>query len=196
MSLFGPNVEKLKDKKDIQGLIKTLKNDDVRMKAALALIEIKDPGSVEPLIATLKDENQEISVTAAMILAQIGEPAIKPLIIALKDRNSNVRLGAARALGLIGGILLSALENKDNEARKNVVETLERLDSVTHLIAMLKDTSIDFDVRENIVMALANKVDQAVDSLIITLKDEAPNIRSSAAGALGELKDLVRNLKE
>jgi HEAT repeat protein len=59
MGLFGPpDVEKMKAKKDDNGLIRALryqKGFQVRVSAA-ALGEIGDHRAIEPLIATLKDE--------------------------------------------------------------------------------------------------------------------------------------------
>ena len=57
MPLFGsPNIEKLKSKRDVKGLIKALgylKNANIRFKAAQYLGNIADPRAVEPLIAAL-----------------------------------------------------------------------------------------------------------------------------------------------
>ncbi|HUV79436.1 MAG TPA: HEAT repeat domain-containing protein [Candidatus Bathyarchaeia archaeon] len=59
--LFTPNVERMKGRKDVRGLIKALKDEDlhVRSRAARALGEIKDARAVEPLIQALKEEEDE-----------------------------------------------------------------------------------------------------------------------------------------
>jgi len=51
MGLFEPNVEKLEKKKNVKGLIKALRHEDVhvRWSAAEALGEIGDARAVEPL---------------------------------------------------------------------------------------------------------------------------------------------------
>jgi len=71
MNLLGlPNIDKLKVKKNINGLIKALgyeKNATVRAKAAVALGEIGDKKSVEPLIAMLNDS--DVDVQEAVIIA-------------------------------------------------------------------------------------------------------------------------------
>ncbi len=68
-----PNIEKLKAKNNVEGLIKALR--------------YKDPGVCD---------------SAASALAQIGEPAVPALIEALRDENWKVRRSAASALGEIG----------------------------------------------------------------------------------------------
>ena len=62
MGLFKPNVIKLAAKKDIEGLIKALKDkdSDVREEAAEALGEIGDDRAVEPLTKALKDEDSSV----------------------------------------------------------------------------------------------------------------------------------------
>ena len=61
MGIFGPpNIEKLKTRKNIKGLIKALKDKDenVRYYAAKALGWIGDSRAVEPLIEILRDEEK------------------------------------------------------------------------------------------------------------------------------------------
>ncbi len=58
--IFGsPNVEKLEEKKDVKGLIKSLNDNDkcVRREATKALGEIRDPKAIEPLIHALNDKD-------------------------------------------------------------------------------------------------------------------------------------------
>ena len=103
---FGtPNVQKMRERLDIEWLIKTLgyeKDCDVRRKAANALGKIGDSRAVGPLIRALNDSDSRIRSWAATSLFKIGEPAIEPLIKALNDSESEVRSAAAKALGDIG----------------------------------------------------------------------------------------------
>lgn len=61
MPLFGPpNVEKLRAKQDIPGLIKALhydKDPTIVHAAARALGQAGDPQAIEPLVATLRNED-------------------------------------------------------------------------------------------------------------------------------------------
>lgn len=117
MNLFGPpDVEKMKARRDVNGLIKALgyqKGDswnakNIRHYAAHALGELGDPRAVEPLIAALGDSDFMVRMFAAEALAKIGnrravEPLsaalrAEPLIAALQEEEWDVRKTAAEAL--------------------------------------------------------------------------------------------------
>ena len=110
MPLFGPpNVSKMKDRHDVEGLIKALsyrRSWFVRKTAAEALGEIGDAYAVEPLSAALKSKDTDVCASAAKALGKIGAPAVEPLIAALEAEEYDVRMHAARALGKIGDCLL------------------------------------------------------------------------------------------
>ena len=91
--LFEPNVEKLKKKGDIDGLIKALsykKDCHIRMAAAEALSEVGDSKTVKRYCGSIFREYP----------GQIGDiNAVKPLFTAaLRDKNADVRKGAAKVL--------------------------------------------------------------------------------------------------
>jgi HEAT repeat protein len=80
MGLFGPpNIEKMKAKRDVEGLIKALANREDRedyrlpLMAARALGQIGDAHAVEPLIAALKDIIWEVRAEAQGARRQIRE---------------------------------------------------------------------------------------------------------------------------
>lgn len=108
MSLFGPpNVERLKAKGDIKGLIKALgyeKDSEVRKAAAQALGEIGDTRAVEPLIEALNKDNWgNLVIDAAKALGELGDTrAVEPLIAILKKGSQYERIAAAEALSKIG----------------------------------------------------------------------------------------------
>ncbi|MHC4278324.1 MAG: HEAT repeat domain-containing protein [Planctomycetota bacterium] len=60
------------DKKNVEDLIKDLKDEDVlvRWTAAEALGETKDTRAVEPLINALKDEDEYVRCSATMALRE------------------------------------------------------------------------------------------------------------------------------
>jgi len=85
MGFFGPNVEKMEKKNDVNGLIKALKHkdSDVRDRAEKALVRIGKP-AVEHLIQALKDENSGVRERAIRVLGQIeDERAVEPLLLYL-----------------------------------------------------------------------------------------------------------------
>ena len=73
---FGtPNVETMRQKQDVKGLIKALgykKESDVRIDAASALGEIREPRAVKPLIKALNDADSDVRSNAADALGRIG----------------------------------------------------------------------------------------------------------------------------
>ena len=127
--IFKPNVERLKARWDVEGLIKALNHRDykVRAKAAEALGDLKAKEAVNALIRALKDESPEVRKASAYALGRIGdERAIRPLVEALKDESLDVRFEAAKALKELGykkvaelpKILSEALNVSKNEAFK------------------------------------------------------------------------------
>jgi HEAT repeat protein len=194
MWIFGsPNVDKLKAKGDVEGLIKALgyqKDWRVREAAASALGEIGDARAMEPLIAALKDHDSDVRQGAAGALdmmdwqpdqsengatywvakgewsrcVRIGEAAVKPLIAALKGGGLEAREDAAETLGQLG---------------EPAVEPL--------IIALRDDDEV---VREVVVGVLEEIGDaRAVEPLIVMLKDESWAVREAAVKALNRLGD-------
>ena len=198
MFLFGPpNVEKMKARRDVNGLIKALsyKNGDVHRAAIQALKEIGAP-AVTPLIAALKDEKSYVRAAAAWALGEIKDPrAVEPLIAALRDGDGFMRGTAIPALGEIGAPavepLIAALQDKNKEVRWTAAQVLGRIGdarAVEPLIAALKEECND--VRWNAARALGQIGDaRAVQPLTAALKDEWPLVRQTAAEALGQIGD-------
>ncbi len=78
MPPFGaPNIDDLKAKRDVDGLIEALRHKDehVRRQAAEALGELKDRRAVEPLIAALKDEDTAVRLATADALGAVASPS-------------------------------------------------------------------------------------------------------------------------
>jgi len=110
--LFKPNVEKMKAKKDVEGLTKVLRDKDgyVRSDTAIALTDIALIGIevtriIDELIYALESDQIESSIRdeIAHALIKIGEPAVEPLIEYLSWGDSPFGLsGAASALGGVG----------------------------------------------------------------------------------------------
>ncbi len=135
MSLFGPpNVEKLKAKGNIKGLIKALdyqKDLDVRKAAAKALGQLGNKQAREALVSVLNDSERLVRIAAISALGQTGNwREIEPLI---KDSDEGVRLTVAETLGQIGDgqaikSLMSALkDDKSWRVREAAAQSLENL---------------------------------------------------------------------
>jgi len=195
MQLFGPpNVEKLKTKADVRGLIKALsykKEASVRAGAAKAVGELKGPGFVEPLVNALKDSDIIVRREAAKALGKLNDSsAVEPLTAVLKDSATGVRQAAAEALDSIGWLP----GNDENSAtywiaKREWTKCIEMgAVAVEPLIAELKDGNKD--IRQATAKALGELKDpRAVEPLIVTLKDNDASVRWEVAKALGEFKD-------
>jgi len=172
MRLLGPpNVEELKSKEDVAGLIKALefkKDPDVRKAAAKALGELESNAAVDPLLNALEDDDKGVRMYAAGALDSIGDTlAVDPLIERLKTKGEywRVQLIAVIALGNMG----------DTKALPSLVQILKAPDS---------------NFRSAAAEALGKIGDpEALHPLLIALKDEDSFVRLLAARALGDIGD-------
>ena len=134
MRLFRPNIEKLKKRRDVEGLIRALKDSDegVRREAAKALGEIGDSRAVEPLIEALKDRNEDVQKNAAYALGEIGDSrAVEPLIEALRYGKG----WAVKALKKIGLKTINEAQSLLQQAEKIGINTKseeEKLNNAKH----------------------------------------------------------------
>ena len=141
MGLFKPNIEKMRAKNDVKGLIKALgKGDDIRDEIRIAgAVEdaLEDIGrrTTYPFIKALSDKDAGVRSGAAWILGNIKDArAQEPLIEALKDKDENVRWLTVTALGDIGGERaigpISMVPTDDDESHKQMVgDALEKIRS-------------------------------------------------------------------
>ncbi|HYC20073.1 MAG TPA: HEAT repeat domain-containing protein, partial [Candidatus Bathyarchaeia archaeon] len=133
---FGtPNVQKMKEKRDVKRLIKALgyqQSSDVRRAAAEALGTIGDGRAVEPLVKALNDSDWLVRRKAAEALGTIGDGrAVEPLVKALNDADSDVRKSVAEALSKIGEPavepLIKALNDTSEYVCEGAVEALGKI---------------------------------------------------------------------
>ena len=198
MGLFGsPNVEKMKAKKDVPGLIKALdyeKDPSVRHDAVKALGEIGDKQSVNPLIDLLNDRDSNLRRSVVVALGKIGDPSIiEALMTTLKDENANVRHHSAVALGKIGKpavrpLVEAALKDENAAVRKAAAQALGKIDdlsAIETLMAAFKDENSS--VRKNAVVALTEIGEPARKPLESVLQDEDDVVQKAAAEALGKI---------
>ncbi|MDP8233546.1 MAG: HEAT repeat domain-containing protein [Candidatus Saelkia tenebricola] len=192
LDLFKPNMEKLKAKKNIKGLIRLLQNKkdySMRSFAVEALGDIKDKRAVEPLIVILKNSDENIRERAVEALGRIGDlRGVEPLIEILKDEKCCVRISAVKALRNLGYKPLSNSEkifyliaSQDWNEIAKIGET-----AIEPLINIMKDEAI----RDRAAEALG-KIGSArsVEPLITLLNDKNYMVRISAAEALGKIRD-------
>lgn len=174
MGIFGPpNVEKMKQKRDIEGLTKALRHKEVtiRHKAASALGELDDPQCADPLIAALDDIDEVVRTTAASNLTRV---------------NMSVPEDVQKLANAI-----YAMANKDDALRCRAVEQLQELRDLRGLRALsaaLMDTSSD--VRKAAVTALSKfDVERAMEAITFAkvFDDKDRSVRIAFIATLGEL---------
>jgi HEAT repeat protein len=187
MGIFGPpDVEKLKSKHDVKGLLGALKYRDsaaIRKNAALALVDIlpASPGkalanAVPVLIAALEDGDPGVVNACVQALGAVGQPAFMPLLSNLRAPGERSREASARALGrIVTGLTDPSLLKLSGDP----------------LAALLRDPTPS--VRRAASWSLGrihNRLEPAqrslvLESLILALRDPASEVRETAAASLG-----------
>jgi HEAT repeat protein len=163
MFLFGPpDVQKLRARRDVRGLIKALaypKDAIVRRDAAIALAGLKAAEAVEALSAALHDSAADVRGNATWALGQVGDGrAVEPLIAVLKNGEGHSRWMAAAALGQIRDAravepLIATLDDKyANRAAAEALGKIGGARAVEALIAAL--THSEWYVRKAAAEAL------------------------------------------
>ena len=200
MGLFGPpNIEKMKARKDVNGLIKALhyrRDSTVRGASARALGSIGDARAVGPLITVLNDSWPDVRGAAAEVLGTIGDPrAVDPLVAALGDSDAAVRRASAEALGTIGDPravepLVATISDSNAAVRGTSTKALRSIGdprAVELLIAALNHS--DQAVSSAAAKALGNIGDsRAIEPLAVALqRTDEPIVRECAAAALDRL---------
>jgi len=196
ISLFGTDVKKLRESRNVQGLIFALQNKDptVQYDAAEALGDIGDERAVEPLLTALKnDETGGVRWKAAEALSKLGTPAVAGLISALQHDDDDVRWKAAIALGEIGdpksiSPLISLLCDDDRYVRSRSAYALSMIGepAVDPLIHALREG--DGNLRWGAAIALGKiQNPRAIEPLIRALADKYENVRAESAAALAAI---------
>ena len=193
MPLFGPpNIEKLKARRDVKGLIKALRDKDwkIGQQAAQALGELRDPRAVDALTQEVKRNRQYVTSAAVDALVKIGDPrAIAPLVAALKNLGSE----AATALDKFGWQPGADESGARYWAFKHNWTKCLQIGQPAIGVIIEELSSLDMDTRRQAAMTLGEAGDlRAVESLIIAFASNFRDgrdvlARQAAATALGKL---------
>jgi HEAT repeat protein len=203
---FNPDIDDLEKQKDVEGLIRALKNENylIRKEATRSLKKVGDERAVKSLIEALKYESWEDAYTvlisvresAADALGIIGDKrALNPLIQSLfEDSDEEVRWKAAAALGKIGDEravepLIDALDDKSWGVRKNASNALGDIGDKRAFDSLLKALNDkDWHVRKYAAVALGKIRDErAIKPLVNALNDEDSDVRWKSLIALGKI---------
>jgi|Deesub1362A_J573_1020465.scaffolds.fasta_scaffold04242_2 diguanylate cyclase (GGDEF)-like protein len=210
-NFLKPNLETLKSKEDIKGIvnaIKSKKDENIRNKAVEALIEIGNEKAVKALIEVVNNEEEPFRQKILETFEKVAnERAEEALIKVSKDSSSDIRLTAIFLLGKIKNeraveAVIQALKDEDEVVRMKAAEILGKQKSeqaVESLIQSLRD--IDWGVREKAAESLGEIKDvRAVEALIKTLNDRNTGVRLKASSSLRKIgkpaaKSLIKALK-
>jgi HEAT repeat protein len=189
----------------IDPLIAALIDDDhrIRRTAAETLGKLEELGAgvraIPALCDTLRDRKADVRRAAAEVLVKFGQPAVDSLIYSLNDEDPGARQTSAWALGMIGdpwclGPLCDALHDQDSGVALAAAEALDLLGvpDEPEVLAWYAVARQDWE-------GAAALGDDAIEPLSRSLKDISPDVRWSAARALGVIgnpgaADILRNL--
>ncbi len=195
--LFGqPNIENLKAKKDISGLLKALeypKEVVIRQKAAEVLGELGNTEAIPSLVDALEDAEVEVRCAVCKALGQLkNEQAIKPLVTALKDKKAVVRQAVSNALGQIGSAqavksLITALNDKDANVREEAARALGQIGDARAIKPLITALTEHNGLEQAVAFALKKLGKPAISPLIALLKHNDQAIRNKASLTLEKL---------
>jgi HEAT repeat protein len=197
MLRFGPpDVDKMAEKADVKGLMRTLSKDRdvaIRVAAAYALASLASDEACPALLAALEDPSPDVRQAAVQALAaQGGEPVVDALLKALRDPDEAVSQGAVRALGALGdaravGPLLALAEGEQPYLRDLAADALVALGmpAVEALSALL--LSQDEARRERGGMLFARMGETALAFLKGLLKEDNRDTRWRAVEAVARI---------
>jgi HEAT repeat protein len=195
VSLFfqrKPDVESLRQQKDIPALIKALRYNDfeVQTNAAQALGSLGIEG-INEIILTLKDKDRDIRLGLIEALSMIRDQrAVPPLVGLLNDKSSEVRWETAIALGEIGGLdaispLKNALSDPDKYVRYGAASALSKLG----WIPVSDEEKAFYYVGMQEWQSVKDCGPAAISALSLVLHDQDSSVRIEAIGVLGLIGD-------
>lgn len=202
------------DRSGVDPLINALRDESasVRIASAWALGEIKDGGAIQPLVETLMyDDDVLVREMAALALGEIEQPsAVEPLLAAFED-DDDLYLAVVWALGEIeqrgsrhAGIARAEVFDavgkrpwrNDQVWTGSLNRSVPRSKDVSELVGNLR--SGDDGMRRDAALGLGLlgqrggydsmiEVESAVDALLVTLRDNEPEVRAAAVWSLDEI---------
>ena len=194
MFLLTSNVEKMKIRHDVKGLIKSLqysKDWRIRLSAANGLDELGWHPEQDEIAAYywLAKEDWEKCIA-------IGAPALKPLISALKYDKKETRIMAVKLLAKLGNgqvvePLIATLHDQDKDIRLEAIQALSTIGherSIEPLIAILLDASTEDALRLASAKALGSnsaltdaRINQVAFALLTSIKTKDAKARDNYA---------------
>jgi HEAT repeat protein len=203
LSRKKPDIEGLAARKDIAGLVKALRYNDVDVQSRIAdILGSLGTEATDELVRALKKKDKNTRLGIIEALTQIKDPrAVPALMKTLKDESSEVRWETAIALGEIGEPtaiepLIHALKDHDKYVRYGAAFALAKIGWKP---ADDEQKAFYFaGMQEWKAVELIGK--SAIPALSHILNDRDSNVRQKVIEILGEIGDpaatpaLVRSL--
>ena len=195
VSLFfqkKPDVDTLRQQKDIPALIRALRYNDfeVQTSAAQALGSLGNEG-INRLILALKDKDRDVRLGIIEALSGIRDQrAVPPLIELLNDTSSEVRWETTIALGEIGGPdvispLKNALRDPDKYVRYGAASALLK----TGWNPVSDEERAFYYVGMQEWQKVKDCGPAAISALSLVLQDQDSSVRIEAIEVLGLIGD-------
>jgi len=187
-----PDVDALRQQKDIPALIHALRYNDfeIQTSAAQALGALGTEG-INELILALKDKNKDVRLGIIEALSVIRDQrAVPPLIELLNDKSNEVRWETAIALGEIGGPevtspLKNALRDPDKYVRYGAASALSK----TGWNPLSDEEGAFYYVGLQEWQAVKDCGPAAISALSLALHDHDSSVRIQAIEILGSIGD-------
>jgi HEAT repeat protein/phosphohistidine swiveling domain-containing protein len=182
--------------------------DETRLNAATALGQIATDRAISTLVAALGDWFSVVREKVALVLAEVGEPAVAPVIAALSAANQAVRSEAAWVLGrmkaekaIVPLVAIAHDKNEDVSLRSSAAKAVFQIGSDNGLgepLLHILDLALEHenwywldDVTGEAVAALANLGNKKAVEPLIKLASQHTEDRApiTAVLALGDIGD-------
>lgn len=197
----GPNIERLRDQGDVEGLLEVIDAEDdpaVKAAAVKALGEMKNPKTYENIILYLKDEQEIVRTEAKNTLVDLGFQVVEPLIAKLDSDDYILRKEVIAILIEIGQpaayYLIKALSNENENTKSGAYESLIAIGEpvIPDLIDALSEARSDkeLDLIDDLTEIVNEHYDCSVSYLVESLTDTNPLNRENAVKTLGSLKSI------
>ena len=187
------SLSKIKDTRAIGSLVAGLQvdNPEVRSQVVDALSQFKDHRAIEPLLKSINDNDTEVRIKSIHALSKLNDPrAIDPITKAARDVYAPVRIAAVQGLVNFNGdkvmdTLREKLKDYDSDVRE---EARKALLAKNWEPKTKQDLGYYCIARKDWLQCEEVGVD-AIDPLLMELKQAESPYQDEAARVLGEIND-------